>query len=152
MGNLLDFKSMKTKLRYQISETTILKSDEIKDRILSKLRDYGYNIIDIQQHTIYFGLSGWGLSGNQIGKANDGTVEIIGENTGSTILLTFEINLILNIVLLICFIFAVLYFGWGALILVLAVPLFTWLDLVITKTRHKELLKQMVTDDIINGQ
>jgi hypothetical protein len=137
---------MKTTLRYQISKKTTFKDEQIKNKILSQLRDYGYDIVDIEEHIIYFELKGWGLSGNQIGKADAGTVEIIPADNGSMLQLTFYINFIFNIVLFICLIFAVFYFDWMALILVLGLVLFTWLGLVITKARHKKLLEQIVAE------
>ena len=103
--------------------------------------------MDIDEHIIYFELKkGWELRGSHPGRANAGTVELIEGNDGRMIVLTFDINFMYDIMFLIILIGAVFFFDWIMVVLVLVLPLVTWLNVVSTKTKHKELLEQIITD------
>ncbi len=140
---------MTTKLRYQLSAETCVKGNHWKYKIQLMLREYGYHVVNIKNDTIHFELEkkGWGSNISQLGKADGGTIKIIELENGSMIVLTYYINLIYNILLLTVFILFTFYFGWAVLFLVLGWVLLTFLQLLITKVRHQDLLKEIMEKD-----
>lgn len=138
---------MRTKLYYQLSETTTLDNEQLESRIHDKLKEYGYCLMDNKDSNFRFELKGWGLSANQIGKADSGIVKIIPIDGESQIQMTIYINLIFNFIFLVCLLLAVFFFDWIAIIPMLGLILFTWISIMITKTRHKELLSKIIREE-----
>lgn len=131
------------KLKHQISTRTNLDYAKVRENAFVQLKDCGYDIVESKENMIYFENRGWGVSSNQVGKADKGSIEILDSDYFRTITLTYQINFVYNIV---CFIFIVcLSFFWGASLLVLAIGmiLISLVQLVMTKSKHKNLISEM---------
>ena len=82
------------KINYQIARKSIFELEMTKFRIMCKLKEWDYRVVQISNNTVTFGINpnGWALSGNQTGKVDGGTFEILVADGQNDVVLNYYLS------------------------------------------------------------
>jgi len=136
-------------LKNQISRKTFLDTDILKFRIISEIKESGYNIKGMTGDIIYFNYQpkGWALRSSQVGKVDKGEFEISVNKKEKTLTLTWHTSLTYLLTLFIGIVLLGIFWDYIMLVMAGCVILVTLGEFVIAKIKSEEMIDRILKNE-----